>query len=74
MRKNKKAVVDKSLCVSCGCCVKVCPRGAIGVPNGVYAVVDEDMCVGCGLCAKECPASVIEVVESQVEVDSVSER
>lgn len=59
MREQKKAVVDKKLCVSCGSCVKVCPRGAISVPNGIYAVIDEDLCVGCGLCAKECPASVI---------------
>lgn len=63
MRSAKKAVINRNLCVSCGCCVKVCPRGAISVPNGVYAVINEEMCVGCGLCAKECPASVIGVKE-----------
>ncbi len=46
-------------CVACGCCVKVCPKKAITVPQGVIAMVDEGLCVGCGLCAKECPASVI---------------
>ena len=48
-------------CVACGCCIKVCPKAAITVPQGVVAVVHDALCVGCGLCAKECPASVISV-------------
>ena len=46
---NKKmkrfASVDESLCVACGCCMKVCPKGAISVPKGIYAVVDVEKCV-----------------------------
>ena len=34
-------------CVACGCCEKVCPRGAIGVALGVIARVDAEKCVGC---------------------------
>ena len=63
--KRKKAFVDKKYCVSCGCCVKVCPIGAISIYCGVYAVVDKNKCVGCGKCAKACPASVIEIREAQ---------
>ncbi len=55
----KKAVVNKSLCVACGCCTKVCRKNAVDVVRGVYAAVQTDRCVGCGLCAKECPAGVI---------------
>ncbi len=58
-----KAQVDRSLCVACGCCVKVCPLAAISVFCGLWAQVDEDRCVGCGRCVKECPASVIELRE-----------
>lgn len=50
-------------CVACGCCVKVCPLGAIAVVKGIAARVDERRCVGCGKCAKECPATVIEIRE-----------
>ncbi len=50
-------------CVACGCCVKVCPMGAIQVAFGIKAVVSEKRCVGCGKCVKECPASVINLVE-----------
>ena len=58
---KRKANVNTELCVACGSCVKVCPKFAISVPDGVFAVVDSALCVGCGKCAKECPASIIEI-------------
>jgi ferredoxin len=64
---KRKAVIDKSLCVACGCYVKVCPKSAISVPYGINAVIDETLCVGCGKCAKECPASVITLEERNNE-------
>lgn len=66
VRKKRKAVVDEGACVACGCCVKVCPMGAVRVWRGIAARVDEDACVGCGKCAKECPASVITIQEVKV--------
>lgn len=62
-RIKRRAVVDGSTCVACGCCAKVCPLSAIQIWHGVRAVVNADKCVGCGKCAKECPASVIEIQE-----------
>ena len=59
-----KAVVDESLCVACGCCVKVCPLSAIQIIKGVTARVDSTKCVGCGKCVRECPASVITLKEA----------
>ena len=63
-KKRRRAVVDEKACVACGCCVKVCPLGAIEVVRGIAARVDWSKCVGCGKCAKECPASVIAVGEA----------
>ncbi len=62
-RAKRNAFIDTSSCVACGCCVKVCPLGAISVFRGVAAQVDGGRCVGCGKCARECPASVIEIRE-----------
>lgn len=56
---KRKAIVNIRECVACGCCIKVCPRGAISVPKGIYAEIDKSLCIGCGKCAKECPASII---------------
>ena len=56
-------ILNRSFCVACGCCVKVCPLQAIQVVRGIAAQVDPDKCVGCGKCARECPASNIEIQE-----------
>lgn len=63
---KRKAVVSIRECVACGCCIKVCPKGAISVPKGIHASIDSELCVGCGKCMQECPASIIslEVTES----------
>ena len=61
--KKRRALVDETNCVACGCCVKVCPLSAIQVRKGVAARVDGAKCVGCGKCVKECPASVIALQE-----------
>lgn len=62
-KKRRKAFVDTNDCVACGCCVKVCPRNAVEIWNGIMAKIKMESCVGCGKCAKECPASVITIQE-----------
>jgi heterodisulfide reductase subunit A len=61
-----KAVVEDTLCNSCGICVDVCPYDALevetkgeGVPVG--ACVVEAKCNSCGICAAECPTGAIEL-------------
>ncbi len=71
IRKKRKAFVEQADCVACGCCVKVCPLGAIRIISGIMAQVDMEKCVGCGKCAKECPASVITVREVEYEKEMV---
>lgn len=66
MNANRFAEGNQKYCVACGSCIKVCPRQAISVPDGVSAVIDKSRCIGCGLCAKACPASVIKVVNKIV--------
>lgn len=39
-RAARRAFVEASDCVACGCCVKVCPKSAIRVAHGITAVVD----------------------------------
>lgn len=67
MKSKKYAMVKQEICVSCGTCVKVCPRKVIDVIKGCFAEVKEDECVGCGICAGVCPAGCISVVEREAE-------
>ena len=60
---KKIAVIDQTVCVACGVCMKACPREAVSIHRGCYAVVDGKKCVGCGLCAKACPAGCISTAE-----------
>ena len=64
---KKIAVIDQTVCVACGVCMKACPREAVSIYRGCYAVVDGKKCVGCGLCAKACPAGCISTAERSEE-------
>lgn len=66
IKKKRKACVNVNECVACGCCARVCPKGAIRIWKGIAAKVDLEKCVGCGLCARECPASAIGIQEVQI--------
>ncbi len=68
---KRKAFIQTKQCVACGCCMKVCPRSAITIPNGVSAQVDLQRCVGCGKCAAACPASIIELSEVSNETQTL---
>lgn len=60
---KRNATVNTAVCVACGACMKVCPRGAISIYRGCHAEVNEEKCVGCGLCGKTCPAGCIALAE-----------
>ena len=69
VKKRRRAVVDPSACVACGCCVKVCPLQAIEIVRGVMAQVRQDKCVGCGKCAESCPQHTITVREHKAHIE-----
>ena len=69
VKKRRRAVVDPSACVACGCCVKVCPLQAIEIVRGVMAQVRQDKCVGCGKCAESCPQHTIRIQEGKAVID-----
>lgn len=56
---RRQASINEAGCVACGSCLKVCPKGAIQIYQGLFARVDSSSCIGCGRCVKICPASVI---------------
>ncbi len=56
--KHYRPVVDKSACVGCEDCVKVCPASAIKVHEEKAEIVDS-LCIDCRQCVKSCPQHAI---------------
>ncbi|MEG1557962.1 MAG: 4Fe-4S dicluster domain-containing protein [Oscillospiraceae bacterium] len=72
---HQKAHIDKSKCVECGQCAKVCPYsaiannrrpcenackiGAISMSATKAAQIDNDKCIACGACVYQCPFGAI---------------
>lgn len=68
---QQKAHIDKSLCVECGQCAKVCPYSAIvsrrrpcensckvkaiSVNENKAASINNEKCIACGACVYQCP-------------------
>ena len=78
------AIIDKDLCVSCGACVKKCPKNLIEIiPKKAIVYVacstkcrGKDVmtacsvgCIGCGLCAKNCPENAISMIDNLPVID-----
>ena len=72
---NQKAHIDKSKCVECGLCAKVCPYtaimnrkrpcqsackvNAIKIDENQSAIIDNSKCISCGACVYQCPFGAI---------------
>lgn len=79
-----QAHIDKSKCVECGKCAKVCPYSAIAdfkrpcerackfdaikMAEGGEAEIDNEKCVACGACVYQCPFGATVDVSSIVDV------
>ena len=78
------ARVDKDKCVSCGACIRECPKGIIErIPKSakVYiacsnhgkgkevAELCAHGCIGCGICAKNCPVGAVSMQSDLPVID-----
>ena len=81
---NHVAHIDKSKCVDCGACAKVCPFSAIvnrkrpcqsackvkaiSMDENKAAKIDDEKCIACGACVYQCPFGAITDKSYIVEV------
>jgi nitroreductase/NAD-dependent dihydropyrimidine dehydrogenase PreA subunit len=52
--------VDQSICVRCGQCAVVCPRGLIHLHREWPESMAEELCIGCGHCVAVCPVAALD--------------
>ena len=73
--EHQKAHIDKSKCVNCGACARVCPYSAIinrkrpcenackikaiHMNEARAAAIDNSKCIACGACVYQCPFGAI---------------
>jgi aryl-alcohol dehydrogenase-like predicted oxidoreductase/NAD-dependent dihydropyrimidine dehydrogenase PreA subunit len=60
--RNKKALVSRAMCKSCGKCMAACPNNAIGFDMEKKAYIDSKTCLTCGYCTPVCPEFAIRIV------------
>lgn len=52
-RVGEKPFVERTKCVGCQDCTRVCPTNAINIQAG-RALIDEALCIDCKFCVKAC--------------------
>lgn len=52
--------VNETMCTGCGCCVLICPEGAVDNLPCFIARIDEDLCTACLECIDGCPNQALE--------------
>lgn len=55
--------VDRTVCLSCGACVAVCPPDSIFLDNLTLGI-DDETCTRCERCLRVCPVSALSLTES----------
>jgi len=57
-----KLIFDRSKCIHCSLCAKVCPTDAcVFHTKTKWPSFDRNICISCSLCADACPKDAIEI-------------
>lgn len=53
--------INKSICIACGTCERVCIVGCITQEKDKKRTINESACVDCGACQLACPMKCIDI-------------
>jgi len=57
--------INKTACVQCGLCEKICPMDVFRSENGEVLIAHQKDCCTCLQCAYICPTDAVEVVSGK---------
>lgn len=61
-------IINPSLCLGCGTCVRACPEGnVLGIIGGKAQLIEPSHCIGHGACKTACPTDAITLVFGSAE-------
>ena len=60
----------QSLCIGCGACAAVCPRGA-QIVRETMRQYDAAACNGCGACVSACPTGALEATAKEMTIEEI---
>lgn len=75
LSRDAQVMLKKDLCVDCGQCISVCPKGIHKFSmETMHHIVDRSItCIGCRKCAEVCPSRAIEIAGTIQTVSSLVE-
>lgn len=75
--QNINLLNKRKQCTGCGCCMQICPKGAIYMSKNeegfLEPKIDKTKCINCGLCLKRCPQINNIKTDVQKENDAIVE-
>ena len=65
--QSKKLTVNNDKCISCGLCIRKCPKQALSyIPNTKKITIDHTLCESCMRCVNHCPKNAFLLDGKQV--------
>ena len=76
MKENIAKTVRNGLCLGCGACHDICPKGCISIKHGRTnsPVVNENDCIECEKCLKACAGLGIKIQEKSNQLFATGEE
>jgi NAD-dependent dihydropyrimidine dehydrogenase PreA subunit len=74
--QNNLLSVDLHVCIGCGICEDVCPKGVYEIKNGKSHIMKIGECIKCGACVDNCPVEAINLLgygKKKEEANTLSE-
>lgn len=73
LRMTPTLSYTQKLCVGCGACAAVCPRGVHRLDAQTHHI-DFSSCIACGACVRECYTGALKIFGQEAQPEAVAEK